>query len=134
MCPEVELEKISRSEKWFCVLQRNSYSSGRRGSGRKFCHADADKEDSNTCDGPTPDHCDRSTILKGIDKDGGYGGQETYYAEGDSEDLEGSKLAPKLLLVTQTGEERLVCLTILVLHGGGREKRTIYAPYGIHTH
>lgn len=101
------------------------YSSGRGGSGRKFCHADTDKEDSDTCDGPAPDHCCRPAIWKGIDKDGCYGRQESYDAEGDSEDLEGSKLSPKLLLVAQTGEESFVCLAVLVLHGGGRGKRTI---------
>ena len=113
------------------------YSSGRRGSGRKFCHAEANKEDSDACDGPTPDQCDGPTIWKGINKDGGYGRQKTYDAEGDSEDLEGSKLSPKLLLVAKTGEESFVCLAVLVLHGGGREDRIIlrvvwyaYTPAG----
>ena len=101
------------------------YPSRCGGSGRKFGHADADKEDTKTRNCPTPDHCDGAAVWKGVDEDGGHGGQKTYDAEDDPEDLEGGELSSELLLVAQAGEKGFICLTVLVLHSGSRENRGI---------
>lgn len=103
--------------------RESRYSSGRRGSGRKFSHTDAYKEDTDTRDGPAPDHCGGPTIWKGIDEDGGYGRQKAYDAESDPKDFQRSEFSPELLLVAQAGEESFVCLKMVALHGGGRDKR-----------
>ena len=125
MRPEVQLRKVSGSEKLSPGQQETRYSSGCRCSGCKLGHAHGDQEDSDIRDRPTPDHCDWATVWKGIDENGGDGGQKTNDTEGNPEDLERGELSLELLLVAQGGEESFIRLTVLVLHGSGRERRSI---------